>query len=316
MNQKYIISFLVILAILGFVGYKSAFVVGETEQVIITRFNQIVREPIKDPGLNFKIPFIEDANYFPKNLQGWDGDPDQIPTNDKTYLWVDTFARWEIADPRKFFETVRNTEIAKARLDSIIDPAVRNIITDYKLIETVRNDPEREMTLINQNEQDSEFTTYAIEKGRGKITVAIQNQAKPKLEVFGINLVDVKIKRVNYVDQVREKVYERMIAERKQMAEEIRSEGKGEAQKILGKKDRELKKITSEAYEEAQKEKGKADAEAAALFAEAFGRDPEFYSFVKTLEIYREALDDSSLILSTDSDLFKYLKGYSEEGRE
>ena len=312
MNQKSIIP-LILIAVIAFVGYKSAFVVSETEQVIVTRFKKVVREPIKKPGLYFLMPFVESPNYFPKNLQGWDSDPDQIPTNDKTYLWVDTFARWEITDPRVFFETVRNTETAKARLDSIIDPAVRNIITDYKLIETVRNDPSIEMAVVHETGGRSEYTTYSIEKGRSNITAVILEQATPKIQKLGIRLVDVKIKRVNYVEQVREKAYERMIAERKQMAEEIRSEGRGEAQKMLGKRDRELKRITSEAYQEAQKEIGSADAEAAKLLAEAFGHDPEFYSFVKTLEIYRESLDKSSLILSTDSELFKYLKGYSTE---
>ncbi len=313
MNPKIFIA-LIIAGFIAVAGYASAYRVGETEQVIVTRFKgQIVREPVKEPGLHFLVPWAEQPNYFPNNLLRWDGDPDQIPTNDKTYLLVDTFARWKIADPKLFFESVRNIDTALARLDGIIDPAVRNIITDYRLIETVRNDPEKTIKVMIQGKERS-GSEYSIEKGRGSITAEILKQARPKLEVFGIKLVDVKIKRVNYVEQVRVKVYERMIAERKQMAEEIRSEGKGQAQRILGEKDRELQKIRSEAYEEAQRLKGTADAEAASLYADAFGKDPEFYSFLKTLEIYSEALGkDSSLVLSTDSELFKYLKGYSSE---
>lgn len=312
MNPKIFVA-LIVAGLLAVAGYTAAYRVGETQQVVVTRFKRVVREPVKDPGLHFLVPWAEEANYFPKNLLRWDGDPDQIPTNDKTYLLVDTFARWKIVDPKLFFESVKNIDTALARLDGIIDPAVRNIITDYRLIETVRNDPEKTIKVVIQGRERS-GSEYSIEKGRESITNEILKQAAPKVKVFGIKLVDVKIKRVNYVEQVRVKVYERMIAERKQMAEEIRSEGKGQAQRILGEKDRELQKIRSEAYEQAQELKGEADAEAAALFANAFGKDPDFYSFLKTLEIYSEALNkDSSLVLSTDSELFKYLKGYSSE---
>ena len=300
-----------------------AYTVDETEQVVVTRFDKVQRTAT-EPGLKFKLPIIEKALVFPKNLQEWDGDPGQIPTRDKTYIWVNTFARWKIVDPVVFFKTVGFVNRAQQRLDEIIDPTVRNFITSNRLIEAVRNS-NRELDTFEDFGDDSIAPTQTeinLEKekparfaqvfvGRDKIDTGILNQAKPKLEKFGIELVDVKIKRVNYVEEVRKSVYDRMIAERKQIAQKFRSEGKGEAQKILGEKERDLKRIESEAYRTAQEIKGKADAESTRLYAESFGVDPEFYSFIKTLEVYNEALtDNSSIILSTDSEIFKYMKGY------
>jgi len=310
MKSKLAIIVVAVVAIL-FV-FTAAYVVDETEQVVVTQFGKVVGKPKREPGLYFKIPFIQNTNYFPKNLLQWDGDPGQIPTLDKTYIWVDTFARWRITDPITFFQTVNNTTSAQGRLDDIIDPAVRNLITENRLIETVRK-TNRELDTYEIGLEDiKERPSYKIVTGREKITKQILEQAQPKLAKFGIELVDVKIKRINYVEQVRDSVYGRMIAERKQIAEKFRSEGKGEAQKILGEKERDLKRITSEAYRTAQEIKGKADAESTKLYAEAFGVDPEFYSFIKTLEIYDDALGkDSSVVLSTDSEFFKYLKGYS-----
>ena len=307
--------FLIPVAIIAFVIYGAAYSVDETEQVVITQFGRIVGEPKTDPGLKFKIPFIQKANYFNKNLLEWDGDPGQIPTLDKTFIWVDTFARWKIVDPVKFFQTVNNRFNAIGKLNDIIDPAVRNFVTSNQLIEAVRKSNralETEELGVDQSERKTRVT-YGIEVGRQKITQGILEQAQPKLTPFGIELVDVKIKRINYVEEVRKSVYGRMIAERNQIAEKFRSEGKGEAQKILGEKERDLQEIESEAFKKAQKIKGDADAEATIIYADAYGKDPEFYSFVQTLEIYREALDkDSSLILSTDSEFLKYLKGNSD----
>jgi membrane protease subunit HflC len=310
MKTKLVILVVAVVAIL-FV-FTAAYVVDETEQVVVTQFGKVVGKPKTEPGLYFKVPFIQNATYFPKNLLEWDGDPGQVPTLDKTYIWVDAFARWRIVDPITFFQTVNNTISAQGRLDDIIDPAVRNLITENRLIETVRKS-NRELDTYEVGLEDiKERPSYKIETGREKITKQIMEQAQPKLAKFGIELVDVKIKRINYVEEVRDSVYGRMIAERKQIAEKFRSEGKGEAQKILGEKERDLKRITSEAYRKAQAIKGKADAESTKLYAEAFGVDPGFYSFIKTLEIYDEALGkDSSLVLSTDSEFFKYLKGYS-----
>ena len=307
--------FLIPVAIIAFVIYGAAYSVDETEQVVITQFGRIVGEPKTDPGLKFKIPFIQKANYFNKNLLEWDGDPGQIPTLDKTFIWVDTFARWKIVDPVKFFQTVNNRFNAIGKLNDIIDPAVRNFITSNQLIEAVRKS-NRELDTEETGVEDTSRKTrvyYSISVGRQEITQGILEQAQPKLTPFGIELVDVKIKRINYVEEVRKSVYGRMIAERNQIAEKFRSEGKGEAQKILGEKERDLQEIESEAFKKAQKIKGGADAEATIIYADAYGKDPEFYSFVQTLEIYREALDkDSSLILSTDSEFLKYLKGNSD----
>ena len=298
------------------VVFSSAYIVDETEQVVVTQFGKVIGRPITEPGLKFKIPMVQMANYFPKNLQQWDGDPGQIPTLDKTYIWVDTFARWKIVDPVRFLESVATIQSALGRLDDIIDPAVRNFITSNSLVETVRKTDRRmdtfEIGLSEEEEADraEAVTKYKIKLGREKITEGIREQAQPKLIGFGIELVDVKIKRINYVEQVRRSVYDRMIAERNQIAEKFRSEGKGEAQKILGDKEKDLKLITSDAYRIAQIVMGDADAEATKIYARAYGEDPDFYSFVRTLEVLSEVMDNgSSLILSTDSELLKYFKG-------
>jgi len=311
MKNKGIFVVIVVAAVV-FLVYNAAYTVDETEQVIITQFGRIVGTPKTDPGLRFKVPFIQRANYFAKNLLDWDGDPGQIPTLDKTFIWVDTFARWKITDPVKFFQTVNNQFSAVGKLNDIIDPAVRNFITSHSLIEAVRKSS-RLLDTSDVEIEDRIRTSYAVTVGREKITQGILKQAQPKLAQFGIELVDVKIKRINYVEQVRKSVYGRMIAERKQIAEKYRSEGKGEAQKILGERERDLQEITSEAYRTAQEIKGKADAEATIIYAESYGVDPQFYSFVQTLEIYDQSLDEkNTLILSTDSEFLKYLKEYPE----
>lgn len=310
MNSK--ISLIIAAGIAVLITYTSAYIVNETEQVVVTQWGRVVGAPKQAPGLYFKVPFIQEATYFPKNLLMWDGDPGQIPTLDKTYIWVDVFARWKIVDPVKFFQTVNNTVSAQGRLDDIIDPATRNFITSYSLIEAVRRS-NRELDTFEIGLEDIQKEQMEqIVAGRDKITQGILEQAQPKLSPFGIELVDVKIKRINYVEQVRESVYGRMIAERKQIAEKFRSEGKGEAAKIMGEKERDLKRITSEAYRTAQEIKGKADAEATKLYAQAYGVDPEFYSFIKSLEVYNETLgDNSSVVLSTSAEFLKYLKGYN-----
>jgi membrane protease subunit HflC len=306
---------IIVIIIAGIGIFASAYVVDETEQVVVTQFGKVIGSPKTEPGLKFKLPLIQVANYFPKNLQEWDGDPGQIPTLDKTFLWVDSFARWKIVDPVKFFQTTSNTTNALGQLDAIIDPAVRNAITSYRLIETVRNS-NRELDTFEigrEDETKDSRTAYKVEVGRNRISQEVLEQAHPKLEKFGIALVDVKIKRINYIDTVQQSVFDRMIAERKQIAEKFRSEGQGESREILGEKEKELKKIQSEAYRTAHEIKGRADAEATKIYADAFGIDPSFYSFSKTLEIYSDTLQkDAELVLSTDSDFLKYLKGYQE----
>jgi modulator of FtsH protease HflC len=314
MNSKIVAGLL--LAFFVIMGTMCAYTVDETQQVVITRFSKVNRT-VKEPGLKFKLPIVERAIYYPRNLQEWDGDPGEIPTKDKTYIYVDTFARWKIEDPVLFFKSIgTKVELATNRLNEIIDPAVRNQITSNRLIESVRNSNRELDTFelgLEKEEKREQRKAYSVKVGRQKITTMILNEAHAKLQRFGIDLLDVEIKRLNYTEEVRQSVYDRMIAERKQIAQKFRSEGKGEAQKILGDKELDLKRIQSEAYRKAQEIKGRADATSTKLYAEAFGRDPEFYSFVKTMEIYDEALDkDSTLILSTDSDLLKYLKGYSQ----
>jgi membrane protease subunit HflC len=313
MKNGLLIAIIVLLAIFLFGGvfYK----VDETEQVVITQFGKPVGEPITEAGLHVKLPFIQNANVFPKTLLEWNGDPGQIPTQDKTFIYVETFARWRIKDPLKYYETVYNEIAAQKKLDDILDAATFNFISSHHLVEAVRNSNrllEKEVIAspgLAENVQEQ----ISIKLGRAGIDQGIMEQAKPKLEKFGIDLIDMRIKRINYVDEVQKKVYERMIAERKQISEKFRSEGKGESKKIEGEREKELKRITSDAYRKAQEIKGKADGEAARIYAEAFNRDPEFYSFVKTLDTYRQTLTkDSSVVLSTKSDFYKYLKGYEQ----
>ena len=312
------IKLLIIPAIIILIGiFSGAYIIDETEQVVITQFGKSIGKPITTPGLHFKIPVIQQATFFPKNLLEWDGDSGQIPTLDKTFIYVDTFARWRIVDALAFFQTVNNVVGAQARLDDIIDPAVRNFITSYPLIETVR-DTNRELDTFEVglgHAREEERSLGKVTTGRGKITKGIMNQAQPKLKDFGIELVDVQIKRLNYVEQVRKSVYGRMIAERKQIAEKFRSEGEGEARVIEGKRDKELKKIESEAYKTAQEIMGKADAESTKIYAAAYNKDPDFYSFVKSLDVYQKVMGDKSfLLLSTESDFLKYFKGSNPQG--
>jgi len=311
-----ILLFLIVIALIAL--YSAAYTVDETQQVVITQFGRAIGKPVTKPGIKFKMPIIQEANYFPKNLLQWDGDPSQVPTLDKTYIYVDTFARWKIVDPLRFFQTVNNVTIALARLDDIIDAAVRNFIASYSLIETVRwTNRELDTFELGIDKIQEQRVVSEITTGRQKIVKKIKEQASPKLMELGIQLVDVQIKRLNYVEEVRRSVYGRMIAERRQIAEKFRSEGTGEARKIEGNREKELKRITSGAYKKAQEIKGKADAEATQIYAEAYGRDPDFYSFLKTLDIYKKTMDKSStLILSTDSDFLKYFKRLKEKKKQ
>jgi membrane protease subunit HflC len=313
MNLKVSITLAAIVIFLT--GISCAYTVDETEQVVITLFGKVNRVE-RNPGLKFKLPPIfERAIVYSKNLQSWDGDPGQITTKEKRYIGVDSFARWKIVDPVLFFTTIGpDQRQATFRLNEIIDPAIRDLITSNRLIEVVRNS-NRVLDTIEvglEDIQQQQPSVFNIEIGRSRINDLIMGEAKPKLAKFGIELVDVKVKRINYIEEVRKSVYDRMIAERKQIAEKFRSEGKGEARKILGEKELDLLRIRSEAYRKAQEIMGKADAEASSIYSEAFSADPEFYSFQKTMEIYSESFDKSSTaILSTDSELLKYLKGYS-----
>ena len=300
----------VILVVAGFLS-GALFVVDETKQVVITQFGKPVGSPITSAGLHFKKPFIQQAHYFEKRLLDWDGDPNQIPTKDKKYIWVDTTARWKITDALKFLQSVGNEIGAHARLDDIINSATRDAITSHLLVEAVRNtnrilEPKEEGEDVIVTEEALE----RIEVGREQLTREILEKAKKLAPQYGIEIVDVRIKRINYVEDVRRKVYDRMIAERKRAAEKYRSEGKGKSAEIEGQIAKELKKIISEAYRQAEIIKGKADAEAIRIYASAYNQDPDFYSFLKTLETYKNTIDkNSTIILTTESDYYKYLKG-------
>ncbi len=299
-----------VLVVVGlFVLYSAVYVVPETEQVIITQFGEPVGGPVTDPGLHFKVPFVWKVNRFDKRWLEWDGDANQIPTRDKKYIWVDTYARWRISDPLLFFQRVRDERGAQSRLDDVIDGATRNAVASHDLIEVVRSSSRpfevtAELKGITPGEE-----AVRIQVGREKIAREILEKASKITPEYGIELVDVRFKRIDYIESVRKKVYERMISERKRIAARYRSEGQGKSAEIRGQMERKLREIRSEAYRKAEELKGKADAEATRIYAEAYDRDPEFYAFLESLETWQEALDkDATLVLSTDSDLFRYLK--------
>jgi membrane protease subunit HflC len=291
---------------------SAAFIVKETEQVIITQFGKPVGSPITEPGIHFKIPLIQEAHFFDKRFLAWDGDPNQIPTKDKRFIWVDCYARWRIIDPLLFFQRVRDERGAQTRLDDILDGETRNAVANNNLVEIIRS-TNRELEISEEMEelQESEID-LDIRLGREKLTRQIIEAASPRLQVLGIELLDLRFKRINYVEEVQKKIYERMISERKRIAEKFRSEGQGEAAKIQGDKERDLKKIESEAYREAQEIKGKADAEATTVYARAYDQSKEsreFYRFSKTMETYKAALAQKDwLILSTRGDFFRFLQ--------
>ncbi len=313
MNKKTIVLGVVAIAALILIA-GSYFVVDETEQAIILQFGKPVGQPIKTAGLHFKAPFIQSVVRFEKRVLEWDGDENQIPTSDKKYIWVDTFGRWRIVDPLKYYQAVRGDErAAQSRLDDIIDSATRNYISENLLIEAVRNsNRELKTTVEEEGGFEVEGIDQKIGKGRDQITKLILQKAAQAMPEFGIELLDVRIKRINYIEDVRQKVYERMISERKRIAEKSRSEGQGRKAEIEGEREKEFQIITSEAYRRAQEIKGKADAEATRIYAEAMGRDPDFYSFIQTLESYKSTFNNNTtLILNTDSEFLKYLKNIS-----
>ncbi|MBN1793806.1 MAG: protease modulator HflC [Candidatus Omnitrophica bacterium] len=290
------------------------YIVDETQQVVVTQFGKPVGEPIKEAGLKMKMPFIQKANYFDKRLLEWDGDPNQIPTKDKKYIYVDTTARWKIVDPLKFLRTVHNEIGAQARLDDIIDSATRDYVTSHNLIEVVRSSNRMLTKLEDIEGMGQEEQMEEILVGREQLVKMIFDQASQFVPEYGIQLIDVRIKRIRYVEEVQQKVFDRMISERKRAAEEYRSEGMGKSAEIEGLTVKELKKIQSEAYKKAEEIKGQADAEATTIYAEAYGKDPDFYQFLRTLEAYQKSLGKKTrMILTTDSDYFRYLK---EKGGE
>lgn len=318
MKRTPLVIILLALAGIVIVFNLCAFTIPPTEQVILTQFGDPKGDPITEPGLHFKMPFVTVVNRIPKNILRWDGQRNEMPTKDKLYIAVDTFGRWRITDPLAYFLGLRNELTASSRLENILGSATRSIIGKHDLIEIVRTEkdrvPAKDDTLVELTDGQSGSIGILpkISKGRSVLEDEIMADALPKLEELGIELLDIRFKRINYNPSVVEKIYERMISERQQIASKFRSEGEGEAARILGNKERDLNEISSEAYKKVQTIQGQADAKASQIYARAYGQNPkaaELYEFIKTMEMYRNTIGkQSTLVLSTDSDLFKFLK--------
>jgi membrane protease subunit HflC len=323
-----------ILGVIGFVLFAASYTVAETEQVIIIQFGKPVGEPITDAGLHFKIPFAQDVIRIEKRILEWDGRPAEMTTKDKTYIVVDTFGRWRIKDAKQFYLRLRDERSAQSRLDDILGSETRNAVARHNLIEVIRTTkdrvPTQDLALAGTLDETTDETTvetqvetsgaqlgrigtlWPITRGRALIESEVFEKARVKLTDFGIELLDIRFKRINYNESVRKQIYLRMISEREQIAERFRSEGAGEAAKIIGTKERDLLVIESEAYKQVQVIKGQADAKATEIYAQAYNQSPDsvaFYEFMKTTETYGEMLDqNTTLILTTGSDIFKFLK--------
>ncbi len=309
------ISLLVILGVLVLIGLDGMYIVDETEQAIITQFGDPVGGAVAEPGMKFKIPLVQKVHFFDKRYLEWDGDRNQVPTKDKKFIFVDTYARWQITNPLQFFKRLRDERGAQSRLDDILDGETRNLIASHDLVEVVRStnrDPESGST-VTEIVEDS---LADIVVGRDSIQTAIQQLANQRAEDLGIDILDFRFKRINYVEDVRQTVYDRMISERNRIADKFRSEGQGEAARINGEKDRELKSIQSEAFRKAEEIRGEADARATAIYAEAYNQSTDarqLYEFVRTMESYGKVFDNqTSIILSTDSDFYKFLNDIQE----
>jgi membrane protease subunit HflC len=299
-----------IVALLALIGLSGAtYIVDETEQVVLTQFGSPVGDPVITPGLKWKIPFIQTANRFEKRFLEWDGDSNQLPTKDKRFIHVDTYARWRISDPLKFFQRLRDERGGQSRLDDILDGETRNTIAKHKLIEVVRS-TNREFAV--SEELGKEVTPEKLDPilfGRSVLTAEVLKAAQARTADLGVEILDFRFKRINYVEQVRREVYARMISERNRIAEQFRAEGAGESARINGERERELKKISSEAYREAEGIKGRADAEAADIYARVYNMDAEFYRFRKSMEVLDATMGkDTVVLLATDGELLRYLE--------
>lgn len=317
-NVKTVIVVLVAL-VAAFVLASSIYTVDEVEQVIITQFGKPVGEPVTEAGLKFKVPFVQEVNPIDKRVLEWDGAPSDMPTKDKLYISVDLFARWRIVDPLQYFLRLRDERSAQSRLDDILGSETRNAVAKHELIEIIRTTkdrvPLRDAVLVSTEQGDNMGELVPIEKGRKLVEQEIFSAAAEKVGVFGIELLDIRFKRINYNESVRPKIYDRMISERRQIAERFLSEGNGEAARIRGNRVRDLNKIQSEAYRQVEEIRGLADARATEIYAQAYNQNPqavEFYEFTRTMASYPSIIGDSTtIVLSTDSDLFKFLKGMS-----
>ncbi len=313
---------LVILVVLGvgaFVSLNSLYTVSEVEQVIITQFGKPIGDPVTTAGLQFKVPFVQDVNPIDKRILEWDGSPSDMPTKDKLYISVDLFARWRITDALQYFLRLRDERSAQSRLDDILGSETRNAVAKHELIEIIRTTKDRvplRDTLLTDAEKELDMGALVpIQKGRQLVEQEIFAAAAEKVQVFGIELLDIRFKRINYNESVRPKIYDRMISERRQIAERFLSEGNGEAARIRGNRVRDLNKIQSEAYRQVEEIRGVADAKATEIYARAYNQTPEaveFYEFTRTMQAFKSLIaENTTLVLSTDSDLFKFLKGMS-----
>ena len=308
MNKATTIQIIVLLAIVLLLD-QATYTVSETEQVIITQFGDPVGDPVTSPGLHFKVPFIQRVNVFDNRFLEWDGNPNQVPTRDRRFILVDTYARWRITDPLLFFQRLRDERGAQSRLDDILDGETRNAVARHNLIELVRSTNRNEADVQIESEEEA-VILEALEQGRQEITREILQTAAGRTSDLGIELLDLRLKRINYVAEVQQDVFARMIAERQRVAEEFRSEGQGEAARIDGERERELSQIQSEAYRIAEELRGEADATATAVYAEAYNRDPDFYAFTKSMETYEQTMDGETLfILGTDSEFMRFFDG-------
>ncbi|MBD3629778.1 protease modulator HflC [Cyclobacterium sp.] len=309
MKKSKVIYIIVVVIALILVG-QSVFILDETEQAIVTQFGKPVGEPRTDPGVNFVVPFIQKVQFFDKRYLEWDGDKNQVPTRDKKFIFVDTYARWEITDPLQFFIRLRDERSAQSRLDDILDGETRNAIASHDLLDIVRStnrDPE-----VTEDFMEELEVLEDIEVGREAIEEIVLQKANERTSDLGVRILDFRFKRMNYVDEVRDRVYDRMISERNRIADQFRSEGQGEARKIQGDKERDLAQIQSEAKREAEEIRGRADAEATAIYASAYNKNQQsiaLYKFLRSMEALENSLDEkTNLVISSDSDLFQYLK--------
>ncbi|RUM37789.1 MAG: protease modulator HflC [Desulfobulbus sp.] len=312
MKQVMQIFSLILIAVIFATVWDGFYILPEGKQAVITQFGAPVGQPVTKAGLRLKTPFIQHVQFFEKRILIWDGDPNQIPTNDKTFIYMDTTARWRISDALRFLQAVGTVNRAQSLLDDIINGTVRDFVNKNNLIEIIRSSDWSQDFVAGTTAQRDMIRPP--QKGRDKISAMVLEQASKITPKYGIELIDVMFKRVNYIDSVREKVYTRMISERKRIAAEKRSMGEGRKAEILGKVDRELKEITSEAKREATEIRGKADAEATKLYGASYSKYPEFYSFQRSLESYKDIISgNTSLILSPESDLFQYLQSINGE---
>jgi membrane protease subunit HflC len=322
MSRFKLVTALVAFVIAAYLLTSALYTVSEVEQAIITQFGKPIGDPVTTAGLKLKVPFIQEVNLIDKRILEWDGKPSDMPTKDKLYVSVDLFARWRIVDPLQYFLRLHDERSAQSRLDDVLGSETRNAVAKHELIEIVRTTkdrvPLRDALLTDPGRQLDVGSLVPIQKGRKTVEQEIFDEAVEKVRVFGIELLDIRFKRINYNESVQPKIYDRMISERRQIAERFLSEGNGEAARIRGNRVRDLNKIQSEAYRQVEEIRGLADAKATEIYAKAYNQSPaavEFYEFTRTMQSYKSMIaENTTLVLSTGSDLFKFLKGMAPDG--